>query len=259
MREPCEALTSAFPDRRLSSFSHLGSRSLLACGCSWWRTKIRMARLLKRALEEEGHAVDVAADGRGRPVAGHRERLRGDRPGRHAARLRRIRAVPAAPGDGHMGAGADADRDGTAWETGSAGWTPARTTTSSSRSACWNSPPGCGPSPGAMTGRRPVVLAEGDLKLDPAAKRAWRADDRTAAVPEGVRPARAVPPASRRRACPLADHRGRLGLRLRRRLERRRPVRELPAAQGRHAVRPDMTSRRSGAWATGSATREGRG
>ena len=34
------------------------------------------------------------------------------------------------------------------------------------------------------------------------------------------------------------DHRGGLGFRLRRRLERRRPVRELPAPQGRHAVRP---------------------
>ena len=59
---------------------------------------------------------------------------------------------------------------------------------------------------------RPVVLAEGDLKLDPAAKRAWRARDRTAAVPEGVRAAGDVPAAPRRRAHPLADHRRPYGI-----------------------------------------------
>jgi len=44
----------------------------------------RMAGLLQRALREEGHAVDVAADGP-EGLAGDREQLRRDRLGRHAA------------------------------------------------------------------------------------------------------------------------------------------------------------------------------
>jgi two-component system OmpR family response regulator len=33
---------------------------------------------------------------------------------------------------------------------------------------------------------RPPVLAEGDLRLDPAGKRAWRGRDRAAPVTEGM-------------------------------------------------------------------------
>src|ERR1017187_3344688 len=39
------------------------------------------------------------------------------------------------------------------------------------------------------------------------------------------------------RADPVPDHRGRVGFRLRRHLECRRPVRELPAPQGRRTIR----------------------
>ena len=59
--------------------------------------------------------------------------------------------------------------------TGSGGWTRARTITWSSRSACSSWPRGCGRWPGGTTGHDPSILAEGDLRLDPAAKRAWRA------------------------------------------------------------------------------------
>ena len=88
---------------------------------------------------------------------------------------------------------------------------------------------------------RPAVLAEGDLRLDPAGQARLAGRDRAAAVAEGVLPAGVLPPASGPGADPVADHRGRLGFRLRRRVQRRRPVRELPAAQdrvpfGRHDI-----------------------
>ena len=41
-------------------------------------------------------------------------------------------------------------------------------------------------------GERPPVLEVGDLRLDPAAHRAWRGEQRAGAVGEGVRAARAV-------------------------------------------------------------------
>ena len=33
------------------------------CGCWWWRMRHKVARFLRQALEEEGHAVDTAGDG----------------------------------------------------------------------------------------------------------------------------------------------------------------------------------------------------
>jgi two-component system, OmpR family, response regulator len=47
----------------LSSFSHHRLRSLWVMRVLVVEDEARMARLLKRGLEEEGHAVDVAADG----------------------------------------------------------------------------------------------------------------------------------------------------------------------------------------------------
>ena len=58
--------------------------------------------------------------------------------------------------------------------TASAALTSVPTTTWSSRSACSSSRRGCGLSPGATTGVVPAVLSVGDLRLDPATKRAWR-------------------------------------------------------------------------------------
>src|SRR5580693_4407429 len=65
---------------------------------------------------------------------------------------------------------------------------------------------------------RPAVLAEGDLKLDPAPKRAWRDGAELRLSPQGVRAARTVPAASRRGAHPVPDPGRGLGLRLRREL-----------------------------------------
>ena len=84
---------------------------------------------------------------------------------------------------------------------------------------------------------RPVLLAVRRPEARPGRQAGLARRDRAAVVPEGVRPAGAVPAAPRRRAHQVADHRGGVGFRLRRRFERRRPVRELPAAEGRHAVR----------------------
>ena len=57
----------------------------------------KMASLLRRALEREGYAVDVAGNGVGRGLAGHGERLRRRRPRRDAAAARRLRGLPDAP------------------------------------------------------------------------------------------------------------------------------------------------------------------
>ena len=89
-----------------------------------------------------------------------------------------------------------------------------------------DSPHGCGPSPAAMTVPAPAVLAVGDLRLDPSSKRAWRGDNEQLQLsPKEFSLLRAVPPPPRCRAHTLADHRGGVGLRVRRLLQRRRPVR----------------------------------
>ena len=49
-------------------------------------------------------------------------------------------------------------------------------TTWSSRSACWSSRHGCARSRAGTIGAGAAVLSEGDLRLDPASKRAWRAE-----------------------------------------------------------------------------------
>ena len=133
----------------------------------------RMAGLLKRALQEEGHAVDVAADGReGLRLA--TENTYGAivldvmPPGLDGIEMcRRLREagswVPvllltARDGIGERVRGLDAGEDDylvkpfSLLELAAA----ARAGRADDRS-------------------RPVVLADGDLSLDPAAKRAWRA------------------------------------------------------------------------------------
>src|SRR3954471_9021415 len=82
---------------------------------------------------------------------------------------------------------------------------------------------------------RPTELQVADLRLDPATRQAGR--HRARPVGQGVRTARAVPAPPGRGADPHADPRARVGLRLRRRVQRRRPVRAVPAPQGRPAVR----------------------
>lgn len=135
--------------------------------------EVRMARLLKRALEEEGHAVDVAADGPDglwmateNPYAAIV--LDVMLPGFDGFELcRRLRAagvwVPvlmltARDEVGDRVRGLDAGADDYLVKPFSLLELAARLRALARRD----------------DRRRPAVLAEGDLKLDPASKRAWR-------------------------------------------------------------------------------------
>jgi two-component system OmpR family response regulator len=135
--------------------------------------EVRMARLLKRALEEEGHAVDVAADGPdGLWMATENSYaailLDVMLPGFDGFELcRRLRAagvwVPvlmltARDEVGDRVRGLDAGADDYLVKPFSLLELAARLRALARRD----------------DRRRPAVLAEGDLKLDPASKRAWR-------------------------------------------------------------------------------------
>jgi two-component system OmpR family response regulator len=54
--------------------------------------------------------------------------------------------------------------------------TPARTTTFRSRSASSSCAPGCAPWSAGGSQARPAILQVGTLRLDPASRRAWRAE-----------------------------------------------------------------------------------
>ncbi len=135
--------------------------------------EVRMARLLKRALEEEGHAVDVAADGPDGLWMATENRyaaivLDVMLPGFDGFELcRRLRAagvwVPvlmltARDEIGDRVRGLDAGADDYLVKPFSLLELAARLRALARRD----------------DRRRPAVLAEGDLKLDPASKRAWR-------------------------------------------------------------------------------------
>src|ERR1019366_4696677 len=136
--------------------------------------EVRMARRLKRALDEEGHAVDIAGDGPDglwlateNPYAAIV--LDVMLPGFDGFQLcRRVRAagiwgpvVMPAPRDeiGDRVRGLDAGADDYLVKPFSLLELAARLRALARRD----------------DRRRPAVLAEGDLKLDPASKRAWRA------------------------------------------------------------------------------------
>ena len=143
----------------------------------------RMAGLLKRALQEEGYAVDVAADGpEGLWLATENayEAIVLDvmLPGLDGVQLcRRLREagswVPvlmltARDGIDDRVRGLDAGADDYLVKPFSLLELAARLRALARRD-----------------GRsRPAVLAEGDLRLDPAAKRAWRAGDRVRLTPK---------------------------------------------------------------------------
>jgi len=137
--------------------------------------EVRMARLLKRALEEEGHAVDVASDGPDglwmateNPYAAIV--LDVLLPGLDGFELcRRLRdagiwapvlMLTARDEIGDRVRGLDAGADDYLVKPFSLLELAARLRALARRD----------------DRRRPAVLTEGDLKLDPASKRAWRAD-----------------------------------------------------------------------------------
>ena len=137
--------------------------------------EVRMARLIKRALEEEGHAVDIAGDGPDglwmateNPYAA--VVLDVMLPGFDGFELcLRLRAagiwapvlmLTARDQVGDRVRGLDAGADDYLVKPFSLLELSARLRALARRD----------------DRRRPVVLAEGDLKLDPASKRAWRAD-----------------------------------------------------------------------------------
>jgi two-component system, OmpR family, response regulator len=137
--------------------------------------EVRMARLIKRALEEEGHAVDIAGDGPDGlwmateyPYAA--VVLDVMLPGFDGFELcRRLRAagiwapvlmLTARDQVGDRVRGLDAGADDYLVKPFSLLELSARLRALARRD----------------DRRRPAVLAEGDLKLDPASKRAWRAD-----------------------------------------------------------------------------------
>jgi two-component system, OmpR family, response regulator len=137
--------------------------------------EVRMARLIKRALEEEGHAVDIAGDGPDglwmateNPYAA--VVLDVMLPGFDGFELcRRLRAagiwapvlmLTARDQVGDRVRGLDAGADDYLVKPFSLLELSARLRALARRD----------------DRRRPAVLAEGELKLDPASKRAWRAD-----------------------------------------------------------------------------------
>jgi len=136
--------------------------------------EIRMARLLKRALEEEGHAVDIAATGEdGVWLATENaygaiilDVMLPDFDGFEVCRRLReegqwapVLMLTARDSVGDRVRGLDAGADDYLVKPFSLLELAARLRALARRG----------------DRSRPVVLAEGDLKLDPAAKRAWRA------------------------------------------------------------------------------------
>jgi len=137
--------------------------------------EVRMARLLKRALEEEGHAVDVASDGPDglwmateNPYAAivldvllpGLDGFELCRRLRDAGIWAPVQMLTARDEIGDRVRGLDAGADDYLVKPFSLLELAARLRALARRD----------------DRRRPAVLTEGDLKLDPASKRAWRAD-----------------------------------------------------------------------------------
>ena len=157
----------------LSSFSHLALRSLTGMRVLVIEDEVRMARLLKRALEEEGHAVDVAGDGpEGQWMATENPYaaivLDVMLPGfdgfelcrrlREAGNWAPVLMLTARDEVGDRVRGLDAGADDYLVKPFSLLELAARLRALARRD----------------DRSRPAVLSEGDLRLDPASKRAWR-------------------------------------------------------------------------------------
>ena len=157
----------------LSSFSHLALRSLTGMRVLVIEDEVRMARLLKRALEEEGHAVDDAGDGpEGLWMATENPYaaivLDVMLPGfdgfelcrrlREAGNWAPVLMLTARDEVGDRVRGLDAGADDYLVKPFSLLELAARLRALARRD----------------DRSRPAVLSEGDLRLDPASKRAWR-------------------------------------------------------------------------------------
>ena len=208
------------------------------CACSSSRTRRSWRELLARGLREEGYAADVAGARRGRALDGRAVAVRRDRARRDAARrstASRSAAGCAATASGRpvlmltardavddRVAGLDAGADDYLSKPFSFEELLARLRALARRAPA----------------ERPAVLEVGDLRLDPAAHRAWRGEVGARALGQGVRAARGVHAPRRARSLSrVAAARRRLGHGLREPLERRRRLRALPAREDRPAVR----------------------
>ena len=132
----------------------------------------RMARLLRRALEEEGHAVDTAGDGpEGLWLATEN----------HYAAIILDVMLPGVDGievclrlgRGGVGAGAHAHRSRPGRRPGPRARRGRGRLPGQALQPAGAGGPAAGPGPARRPGR-PAVLAVGDLRLDPARKQAWR-------------------------------------------------------------------------------------
>ena len=181
--------------------------------------------------------------------------VRRDRARRDAARARRLRDLPRAARARGLDAGADADRARRGRATGCSGLDAGaddylvkpfsfEELLARLRALVRRAP-----------AERPAVLEVGDLRLDPAAHRAWRGETELDLSAKEFallelfmrRPGEALSRA--------AAARRRLGHGVREPLERRRRLRPLPAREDRPAVRPRRRSRPCAASATGCGRR----
>ena len=107
---------------------------------------------------------------------GRRGLLRRHRPRPHAAGPQRLPGLRRPPGAPATGRRSWCSRPRTASSTRPRPSTPAPTTTSPSRSPTRCSWPGSGPWPDGRSTRAVAPVEVGDLRLDAAARRAWRGD-----------------------------------------------------------------------------------
>ena len=135
----------------------------------------KLAGLLPRGLGEEGHPTDVAATAR-TPSGWPGEHLRRDRPRRDAARASTGSRFARAPRATASGRRCSCSPRVTRSTTASRASTSAPTTTSSSRSRSPSCSRGCARSTRRGAGRAADRASRRRLRLDPAARRAWRGD-----------------------------------------------------------------------------------
>ena len=221
----------------LSSVSHESWLTLVPVRVLVVEDEVKMAALVRRGLEREGYAVDVAADGPEALWSARERGLRRHRARRHDPRARWLRGVPDAARRGALGAGADPDRP--RLDRGPRAG-PRRRRRRLPHQAlrlrgAVRPSPGADPARSGRASDRAARSATSPSIRSPG--RCAAATSRSTLSAKEFAPARVPDAPSRRGAHPHAHHRARLGLRLRGRLERRRRLRAVPAREGRPALR----------------------